>query len=276
MSDTFSPRRIWLVLKRDIMESWRSHLWAALGLYAIALLFMFSIMSGTAGSMADGSESFDEFKEEVGVILQLILLMAFFVYASMIMKPMATKEKCISFLMLPASRLEKFAARFLFVTVGCLLLVFIAVLAADLTRILVFVPVLHIDKVFYRPVFTTLWSLSVKANIGPSELSYIIMGVNPLDLICKVFTQSFFMLCGCIWRKNAFFKALAIMVAVPVVTLTLAAFYLDYSSSLLCWLLERPSMDAIILTAKVVLLLLTLLFWYLSYVKFTRKQIVSH
>lgn len=263
MRKTFSARRIWLVLKRDIMENWRSNLWMALAIYAIDLLYMFTVMPE--------ENTFWYFKLSVADFFLSFCVIIMMVCASMIMKPMATKEKCISYLMLPASRLEKFLARFLCVTVGCLLLSFLAVILADITRILILVPLLHIDEEFYHPVFTACCKIRYTVFFSSfGEAGHL------FEFIGTAFMQSFFMLCGCIWRKNAFFKALAIMVAVPIVATVLAGLYLDLDSGIFRWMLRGHPLEYMVWWIDAFLLLLTLLFWYLSYWKFVRKQIVMH
>lgn len=50
---------------------------------------------------------------------------------------MITKEKRIAFLMLPATMIEKFVARFLIVTVGMAAAIIVAASLAEITRYLV-------------------------------------------------------------------------------------------------------------------------------------------
>ncbi len=59
------------------------------------------------------------------------------VYAANIMENMITKEKRIAFLMLPATMIEKFVARFLIVTVGLAVAIYVAASLAEITRYLV-------------------------------------------------------------------------------------------------------------------------------------------
>ena len=114
----FSFPRIAMVMKREIMENWKTNLYRLIGIYAGFLLVMVFTMSKQASSYSDPQVAFQHYCSNVLGAFVLIIGIFGIVYAANIMENMITKEKRIAFLMLPATMIEKFVARFLIVTVG--------------------------------------------------------------------------------------------------------------------------------------------------------------
>ena len=106
----FSFSRLALVMKRDFMENWKTNLYRFLGAYCGFLILMF------IGYLS--ADSFISFSELVYRGYASVLIIGGFFWASIIMEPMNTQQNRASFLMLPASSLEKFIARTLYVTLG--------------------------------------------------------------------------------------------------------------------------------------------------------------
>ena len=75
------------------------------------------------------------------------------------MENMITKEKRIAFLMLPATMIEKFVARFLIVTVGLAVAVFVAASLAEITRYLL-LPLFNVPETFHQSVLYNLLSMA--------------------------------------------------------------------------------------------------------------------
>ena len=113
----FSFPRIAMVMKREIMENWKTNLYRLIGIYAGFLLVMVFTMSKQASSYSDPQVAFQHYCSNVLGAFVLIIGIFGIVYAANIMENMITKEKRIAFLMLPATMIEKFVARFLIVTV---------------------------------------------------------------------------------------------------------------------------------------------------------------
>ena len=106
-NNTFSFARLALVMKRDFMENWKTNLYRFLGPYAGFLIVMLFCYMGDC-----------DYATFAAVVLGAFTLVLFFggaYYASYIMETMNTQQKRISFLMLPATSLEKFVCRALYV-----------------------------------------------------------------------------------------------------------------------------------------------------------------
>ena len=115
----FSFSRIAMVMKREIMENWKTNLYRLIGIYAAFALVMVLTMSKQV-TYSDSQMAFQHYCSNIMGTFAFIIGIFGIVYAANIMENMITKEKRIAFLMLPATMIEKFVARFLIVTVGLL------------------------------------------------------------------------------------------------------------------------------------------------------------
>ena len=113
----FSFSRIAMVMKREIMENWKTNLYRLIGIYAAFALVMVLTMSKQV-TYSDSQMAFQHYCSNIMGTFAFIIGIFGIVYAANIMENMITKEKRIAFLMLPATMIEKFVARFLIVTVG--------------------------------------------------------------------------------------------------------------------------------------------------------------
>ena len=267
-------RKVWLVLKRDVLENWKKRLNAVVGIYGVIMVVMFVQLLAVKGElMIDAGSAFESFSETMSGFIWAVLSVSMFVFASNIMRPMDTKEKRISFLMLPASRLEKYVARLVFVVFGSILSVICAVVAAELSRYLI-MSVFGMSKEFYASLLPELFRVS-ESNMNV----YGILEIDNMDVMIMkgifwLFTFSTFILCGTIWYRNAFFKTLGLMVGVPIV-LTMALFVVISVVDIRIEDLGTLdiSYDGIAWAVNMFLLILTALFFMFSYMLFRKAQI---
>ena len=133
----FSFSRIAMVMKREIMENWKTNLYRLIGIYAafalVMILHMWTMSSGRSSQI-----SFTTYCSNIMGTFVFIIGIASIAYAANIMENMITKEKRIAFLMLPATMIEKFVARFLIVTVGMAAAIIVAAYWQRLRVILYF------------------------------------------------------------------------------------------------------------------------------------------
>ena len=135
MNKTFDLHRFGMVLRWDLLTNWKSYFYSIAGLaigiilLSISMLYSFPhshfIVEGDLGNYYEGSMT---------GFLATILIAFFFVSASNIFSNMKTKLQRESFMMLPANNLEKYAARFLMMSVGSILIMVIATLIADFVQ----------------------------------------------------------------------------------------------------------------------------------------------
>ena len=268
----FSFSRLGLVMKRDFMESWKTNLYRFLGPYTIFLLVMwFSSMNMT---------NFNEFSDIVSATFFSVLFFGGSFTASYALETMNTQQKRISFLMLPATSFEKFVARFLYVTVGFVVLSTIALLLSEVTRFFL-LPLFDLPDTFKQSTLPSVWQtiMNVRTfNFNGSGIMEPVVG-----WLFLIWIHSFFILGGSYWYKNAFWKTLGLIILVN--------FFFIFVSVNLVESLDESVMEEIVLWCEanfswvtvtgilsfaiVMFMLLILLNWWLSYRCFTRSQVIK-
>lgn len=221
-------------------------------------------------------------------ILSLALMCA---ASDMTSVPMGSKQHATNYMMMPATNLEKFLSRIFINTVMVIVMAYVALLCADLVRML-FVPFYEI-KEFYgltlpkmfvsgSDPFVEIYK-SAGQDWGTVEGLRTVVGFNPargfiaaswLGVIILLI-HSILMLGGCIWRKAAITKTLALGMGFIFFGAWLVEqcnlswiFHDDY---LLKWYLN--SSLARVLTY--LLLIVPIFNWWLSFRIFSLKQVVE-
>lgn len=268
----FSFSRLGLVMKRDFMENWKTNLYRFLGPYTIFLLVMwFSSMNMT---------NFNEFSDIVSATFFSVLFFGGSFTASYVLETMNTQQKRTSFLMLPATTFEKFFARFLYVTLGFVVLSTTALLLAEVTRFLL-LPLFDLPDTFKQSTLPSVWQtiMNVKTfNFNGNGIMESVVG-----WLFLIWIHSFFLLGGCHWYKNAFWKTLGLIILVN--------FFFIFVSVNLVESLDESVIEEIVLwceanfswvtvtgilsLAIVMFMLLIVLNWWLSYRCFTRSQVIK-
>lgn len=268
----FSFSRLGLVMKRDFMENWKTNLYRFLGPYTIFLLVMwFSSMNMT---------NFNEFSDIVSATFFSVLFFGGSFTASYVLETMNTQQKRTSFLMLPVTTLEKFFARFLYVTLGFVVLSTIALLLAEVTRFLL-LPLFDLPDTFKQSTLPSVWQTIMNVRTFNFNGSGIMESV--VGWLFLIWIHSFFLLGGCRWYKNAFWKTLGLIILVN--------FFFIFVSVNLVESLDESVMEEFVLWCEanfswvtvtgilsfaiVMFMLLILLNWWLSYRCFTRSQVIK-
>ena len=268
----FSFSRLGLVMKRDFMENWKTNLYRFLGPYAAFLLVMwFSSMNMT---------NFNEFSDIVSGTFFSVLFFGGSFTASYVLETMNTQQKRISFLMLPATSFEKFFARFLYVTVGFVVLSTIALLLAEVTRFLL-LPMFDLPDTFKQSTLPNVWQTIMNVRTFNFNGSGIMESV--VGWLFLIWIHSFFLLGGCRWYKNAFWKTLGLIILVNfffIFVLVNLVELLDEGvmEEILLWCEANFSwvtVTGILSFAIVMFVLLILLNWWLGYRCFTRSQVIK-
>lgn len=135
MNKTFDLHRFGMVLRWDLLTNWKSYFYSIAGLaigiimLPISMLYSFPhshfIVEGDLGNYYEGN---------MPVFLAAIVILFFFISPCNIFSNMKTKLQRENFMMLPANNLEKYAARFLMMSVGSILMMLIATLIADFVQ----------------------------------------------------------------------------------------------------------------------------------------------
>ena len=268
----FSFSRLGLVMKRDFMENWKTNLYRFLGPYTIFLLVMwFSSMNMT---------NFNEFSDIVSATFFSVLFFGGSFTASYALETMNTQQKRISFLMLPATSFEKFFARFLYVTVGFVVLSTIALLLAEVTRFLL-LPLFDLPDTFKQSTLPSVWQTIMNVRTFNFNGSGIMESV--VGWLFLIWIHSFFLLGGCRWYKNAFWKTLGLIILVNFFFIFVSVNLVEsldegVMEEILLWCEANFSwvtVTGILSFAIVMFMLLILLNWWLSYRCFTRQQVIK-
>lgn len=135
MNKTFDLHRFGMVLRWDLLTNWKSYFYSIAGLaigiimLSISMLYSFPhshfIVEGDLGNYYEGNMT---------GFLTAIVILFFFISPCNIFSNMKTKLQRENFMMLPANNLEKYAARFLMMSVGSILIMVIATLIGDFVQ----------------------------------------------------------------------------------------------------------------------------------------------
>ena len=135
-NNTFSFSRLALVMKRDWMENWKKNLNLFLAM-SLAFLAVYLFQMNDFDYPIVGENMSIDAMDYINSHTQgfaLVFYLTLFYQAAEIMSNMRTKESRLSYLMLPATMLEKFLARFLYVTAGIVLMFLVSSLLAEVVR----------------------------------------------------------------------------------------------------------------------------------------------
>lgn len=286
METTFSMTRVQHIMRRDLIENWKSNLYGLLGIFAACFFPMLGFLWSAERWTEEGYPevySLERFCGNMLGIIGMVVSVAMIYYASRIMKCMDNKEKRISYLLLPATKLEKFFSRALFVTIGTVLMILVALLALELTHYLL-LPVFDLPAVYSQPmlveVFSLRWAHASVDATGEPVYSWWLMQL--LVWIFCLWNHSLFILGGSFWYKHPFLKTIGTCLAVTILggilfaNLAEGGFLVRFSD----WMQEHyqdtpQTVNGLLTIISVVFLLFTVFNWWLSYRLFTRSEVVK-
>lgn len=207
MNKTFDLHRFGMVLRWDLLTNWKSYFYSIAGLAIGIIMLSISMLYSFPHShyIVEGGDLGNYYESRMTGFLAAIFILFFFISACNIFSNMKTKLQRESFMMLPANNLEKYAARFLMMSVGSILIMVIATLIGD----------------FVQFVLSFFMTPSYHASIIGSSLSQIYKaatdsGNDPISILawqCKadaalvgwsflIMIYSFTLLGGTFFRKQ--------------------------------------------------------------------------
>lgn len=136
MNKTFDLHRFGMVLRWDLLTNWKSYFYSIAGLAIGIIMLSISMLYSFPHShfIVEGGDLGNYYEDSMTGLLATILIAFFFVSTCNIFSNTMTKLQRENFLMLPANNLEKYAARFLMMSVGSILTMLIATLIADFVQ----------------------------------------------------------------------------------------------------------------------------------------------
>lgn len=284
----FSFPRIAMVMKREIMENWKTNLYRLIGIYAAFTLVMILNML-KSGSNSNPQMAFQQYSTTVMGMFIFIIGIASLTYAANIMENMITKEKRIAFLMLPATMVEKFVARFLIVTVGLVVAVVVAASLAEITRYLV-LPLFNVPETFHQSVLyqvLSMASLDGEQAYRGSGYALNMPYQNWLGEMCGwaflIWSHSLYILGGSYWYKKPFFKTLGALILISILCSVLSVHIIswvgnDGMRSFAEWLeanFQWMTLNKLLSLGVAFFSAFTMFNWWLSYRLFTRSQVIK-
>jgi len=277
MNNTFDFNRLGMVIRWDVLSSWTHNLGAIVGLAICFSLMnimrlhnMSRFVSAASGNLDALTQSY---QDSAAMFFAFMSFMTIYVLASCIFRNMKTKSQRESFLMLPATNLEKYVARLLFVTVGCFISLLGALVISDIIQL--------IFSFFITPGFHTSITWPVLSHIIPVIQPFgndWLKGAAVLSFL--VFAHSFATLSGTFYRKLP-----VLLTACTGILLCMVLGYIDN------YLGEAGSFDFLshidysngspadycaTTTAIVVSLVLAVFNYWASYKIFTRMQVICN
>ena len=232
-----------------------------------------------------------------GVLILALICAA----ADMSSVPFKTKGRALNYLMMPASKLEKFLSRAFINIVLVIIMAYVALFFADLVRMLC-VPFFKVDG-FYgftvHQIFVNLFdpfkavfengntnALIVNGEVVTPVWSF---GMCCMAVACIILSglwwHSVFFLGGCIWRKGALIKTIASSLVISLLLLWLivecAPIIEPWAINRLApWLEQRFETEEDLLRvgfpiAAFLNAVFVAFHWWLSYRLFSRKQAVA-
>ena len=136
MNKTFDLHRFGMVLRWDLLTNRKSYFCSIAGLAIGIIMLSISMLYSFPHShyIVEGGDLGNYYESRMTGFLAAIFILFFFISACNIFSNMKTKLQRESFMMLPANNLEKYAARFLMMSVGSILIMVIAMLIGDFVQ----------------------------------------------------------------------------------------------------------------------------------------------
>lgn len=254
----FSMRRFCQVCSKEINENWKQNLLRASAVYGLLMVavLLASLMTFQDDAMVIYTEKLEQMES---VIFSFGLSFGGALAASLMMEPLKSKTGRLSMLMLPATPFEQFICRWLFYTLGFVLLYVVLFCLADWTRVLVYL-IAAPDATGLQHV-----SLSALATVGTNNPLY-------LSVANYAFFQSFFVLGSVVWPKHSFLKTFVSLIGILVVYSIVVGQVMpsfDHTQ------LKSLDWDKFFTVSTVVLSVLALFNWTLAYFRFKEWEIIS-
>lgn len=283
----FSFTRLMAVMKRDMMENWKTNLYRFIGVYTgAAMAFLFG-MNGilSSGRGETGEAQYAGFCDTFHSILIFVTFFYLLICASRIMEVMNTKNKRISYMMLPATTGEKFISRVIYVCIISMVIFFVGLFFAELTR-LALLPLFNAPEEFHRFCLFDIMSVSFydTIHINPEAYGGSSTFMSYLFLISNgLWGHSIYILGGTYFRKHPFVKTWGICMAVFFLIVFTLINISDEGTLLYMFkwienLVNKNSWineNVIFTTISMFFLVLTVINWTLSYHLFRNSQITD-
>ena len=225
----------------------------------------------TIGDMVDSSLYFS-YRLGFYIAIGIITCIFFHISAGNIMTVLHTKEKRISYLMLPATQAEKFVSRALQVTLGTAILVLVALFSAEMTRLMLF-PLLGASEVLQRFCLFNLNDIILKGAFL-NGVEYIqdekLMYLAVFNTCCFfIASHSCFILGGTYFYKRPIIKTFGLLILGSTILSFITSYFEIHSIS------DQVDYKIFLIISCILYLSIAATCWALSYFLFTRSQVTE-
>ena len=263
-----------------MMENWKTNMYRLIACYsgaAMAFLFgMYGVLSGNRGET--GEIQYTSFCNTFHSILSFVTFFYLIVCATRIMEVMNTKNKRISYMMLPATDGEKFISRAIYVCITSMVIFFAGLFFAELTR-LALLPLFDAPKEFSSFCLFDIMSVSFydTIHINPETYGASSTFIPYLFLISNgLWGHSIYILGGTYFRKHPFVKTWGICMVAFII---FAYIFINLSRESIILSIENETLwadtEVLLQILSIIFLALTVFNWTLSYHLFRNSQITD-
>ena len=278
INDTFSLRRLWMVMKRDITADGMLYLGIFLGMVVLLTFlqlefFKIDLTNQNVSTfeyyIVNGyiDKAISQVSFGIWQISFPVLVLYLFIMTATLCNPMTKKKSAINYLMLPASCVEKYVSRILITIVATLCMAVLVAFLADLARMAIVATLPRFANIpaecntfVVDDTLATLGRVFSKSYYAYEGVPYPLV-VNYALVLLYVYTHSLVLLGASIFR---FYIARF----APLVGFVYLMFLMDDMTILENMLLKHP------VTTLIVFAILTLFNWWLTYYYFSHKMIV--
>lgn len=271
----FNMHRFLLVAKRDIMEDWKGNLTKGIGNYALYTIIMISLFINSHGM------KFHDFIANMAEWILLFTSIVFIFVSSDVLSPLSSKAKRISFLNLPATNLEKFVWRFLYVSIGFLAINLAAIILLDITHYLL-LPLFSLGEGYANLLTPYLIAeiydrITSIFNVDGTPINISAISVTTF-LVMSLWAHSLYLVGGCIWQKHPVLRTVSALFFLFVLMLIVLKMFSPVLLDIKPFMTEffrSNGVKPVVIIADCVIGAFTLLNWWISYRIFRSMQIVN-
>ena len=284
MNNTFNIKRFGLTFRKDFIENGKRYLLLFLTLLGLITVFITYITwlyyRNTEASETIDPATFLFLNKRLLTFLSFTFLAAGIWFSSTFTTPMNSKLKSITYLISPASNLEKYLTRWIITIIGFIVAFFAAMWMADAIRV-------ALCSIIYPEIEINFFDLSKLYYPDKDYSSSIYMvpkSVFLFFLSLYFFLQSIFLLGSTYSEKASFIKtftfgAAVIAAFILICRWTILLFYgsLDGFGNVMRSFEINQTIDADqgVTIAAIVLAVFTLTFWILAYFRMKESEIIK-
>ena len=276
MNNTFNIKRFGFTFRKDLIENGKQYVLLLLTMFGLmALVITFQTLNHYAISKnADNHLSLNR--------ILLIYLSFMFLgfgtwFASTFSSPMNHKLKRLSYLISPASNLEKYLVRWIITTIGFIFAFFATMWFADALRVAIG-SVVYPDLDIRFIDITQLFAPDGR-NTG---ISYVVVPKEVFTILLSIYflLQSIFLLGSTFWEKATFLKTFTAVAAIVAAFILICRWaILFFYGSLIGFgkVLDSFQLDQTFSTEQVIIVIsaFTLTFWILAYFRMKESEIIK-